>query len=348
MFNLKFYNRLFILGNKLINIIYLNLVISFYRLIWKLNPRVKSICRTAPQSNNTENNNPNNQLGYYLAGLIESDGALITPQDNDGKNRPTIKIIFQLKDKPLAEHIRKILGYGSIQKTSSDFAVELFIRNKHGIIDLVSLINGKFRTPKIFKLNRLIDWINNNNNYNSLNINPLKKLPLDISPLNNNSWLSGFSEGDSSFQIRISEPNDNNPYYHISTTYELAQSRINPVLFSDYESVMNTIANFFLSKLGKFHLTTYDRSGKQPGWRVRNSSKSGSSEVAKYFDSFPLFSSKHLDFLCWKEAHNIIVNNQHRQNLGINGITKLKELKEKMNSKRIDFNWDHLNSFYQK
>jgi hypothetical protein len=38
-----------------------------------------------------------------LAGLIESDGSVITPSFNKTKNKPTIKIVFQKKDKPLAE-----------------------------------------------------------------------------------------------------------------------------------------------------------------------------------------------------------------------------------------------------
>jgi hypothetical protein len=39
----------------------------------------------------------NNQLGYYLAGLIESDGSILTPKLNS-ENRPTISIIFNIKD----------------------------------------------------------------------------------------------------------------------------------------------------------------------------------------------------------------------------------------------------------
>jgi hypothetical protein len=86
-------------------------------------------------------------LGYNLAGLIESDGTLITPSDKN--NRATVKIVFQIKDKPLAEKIKEILGYGIIQKTNSPNAIELIIRSKEVIIDLVNLINGKFITPKI-------------------------------------------------------------------------------------------------------------------------------------------------------------------------------------------------------
>jgi hypothetical protein len=111
---------------------------------------------------------------------------------------------------------------------------------------------------------------------------------------------------------------------------------------------MNSIAINFLSNLSQTNLTKFNRSGKQLAWRVRNSSKKGSTEVVNYFDKYPLFSSKYLDYLCWKEAHYLIINNQHRKIAGASGIIRIKELKEQMNSKRTFFNWDHLNNFYPK
>ena len=203
-------------------------------------------------------------MWHYLAGLIESDGTIITPSNS--KNRPTIKIVFHQKDKPLAEFLKIKLGYGTIQKTTSDLALELVIRNKIGILDLVHLINGKFRTPKIKNLNNLIDWINNNPYYNNLinnNSNSLQKLDLDVSPIINNAWLAGFSEGDCTFQIKITEPNNQNKYFHVATTYELTQTKIDPKLNEDFKPIMDIIAKNFLSKLGEVKLTKFDRSGKQ-------------------------------------------------------------------------------------
>jgi hypothetical protein len=39
-------------------------------------------------------------------------------------------------------------------------AIKLIIRGKFNILNIVSLINGKFRTPKIEKLHSLISYIN--------------------------------------------------------------------------------------------------------------------------------------------------------------------------------------------
>lgn len=119
---------------------------------------------------------------------------------------------------------------------------------------------------------------------------------------------AGFSEGDATFQIRVTKPSVEraNPYYHIATTYELTQSRLDIELFNDYKSIMDSISTVFLCKLGCVFLSKYDRSGKQPAWRVRNSGKKGAVEVAKYFTKYPLFSSKYLDFLCWRKAQILI------------------------------------------
>lgn len=90
----------------------------------------------------------NAQLGYYLSGLLESDGTLVVP-DSLSKNTPKISIVFNIKDLPLALHLKSTLGYGSIQKDEKKSAINFVVRNKSGIIDLLLLINGKFRTPKI-------------------------------------------------------------------------------------------------------------------------------------------------------------------------------------------------------
>ena len=50
-----------------------------------------------------------------------------------------------------------------------------------GILDLVSLINGRFRTPKISRLHALIDWFNGSSSYSALTNGGLDKLPLDQS-----------------------------------------------------------------------------------------------------------------------------------------------------------------------
>jgi hypothetical protein len=53
------------------------------------------------------------------------------------------------------------------------------------------------RTPKIEALDRAINWINENDN------NYIPLLGLDLSPIDSNSWLSGFSDADANFSITV-------------------------------------------------------------------------------------------------------------------------------------------------
>ena len=101
---------------------------------------------------------------------------------------------------------------------------------------------------------KLIDWVNDSKTYSSLIENTLEKLPLDNSKLESNAWLSGFSEGDSSFQIRETE---GIKYNHVSTTYEISQSRQNVTLLFSYKPIMLNIANLFLARV--VFLSTFDR-----------------------------------------------------------------------------------------
>jgi len=61
--------------------------------------------------------------------------------------------------------------------------------------------------------------------------------------------------------------------------------------------------------LKKVYVSTYDRSGKQSSWRVKNINKNGATQIVNYFDKFPLFSSKHLHYLNWKEVNSMLTNN---------------------------------------
>jgi hypothetical protein len=104
----------------------------------------------------------NSQLGYYLAGLIEGDGLINIPtslKSKSGKrNYPSIQIIFNKKDSPLGFEIIKQLGSnGSMIRKKNTNAYVLTINDYMGLLKVINLINGKLRTPKINRLNLLID-----------------------------------------------------------------------------------------------------------------------------------------------------------------------------------------------
>ena len=135
-------------------------------ILFKKINNYNEINNNTKNKNNTNDSFPlnkkkNKELGFYLAGLIEADGSIIMPRFNSN-NTPTISISFHEDDKPLAKKICEILGFGSIELIPLSKAVKIQIRGKYSIINTLVLINGKFRTPKIEKLNSLIKYVNEN------------------------------------------------------------------------------------------------------------------------------------------------------------------------------------------
>jgi len=78
-------------------------------------------------------------------------------------------------------------------------------------------------------------------------------------------------------------------------------------------------------------------------YEVRTLKKESCDLLIKYLTTYPLFSSKHQDYLDWKAAHKMRLDKSYSS---IEGTSKLILLKNSMNTKRTQFNWDSLNNFY--
>ena len=94
------------------------------------------------------------ELGYYLAGLIDGDGYI-----SSECSQPTITITFHKKDTFLASKIKSLNGYGSV-RSYSNYSIYT-ITKKEGIIKMIDLIHNKLRLDhKVNRLNSLIDRYN--------------------------------------------------------------------------------------------------------------------------------------------------------------------------------------------
>ena len=120
------------------------------------------------------------------------------------KNKDVIKkiviaITFNIKELPLCEHLKLILGYGWIRIKKRENACVLIFYTDKGIISFIEHINGYLRTPKIYKLNLAIDHLNDKFNLTML------KHDVDLSNLDANNRLAGFVDADGGFQIRYTK-----------------------------------------------------------------------------------------------------------------------------------------------
>ena len=274
----------------------------------------------------------NLSFSFYLAGLIEGDGTIVVPKTERSPkgvlNYGSVQIAFHLKDLPLALMIQKMLGEGSLARKKGVNAYILTLNSYKGLILIISLLNGKMRTPKIESLYKLIDWLNNSKNTNFL------KKPLNDSPLTSNAWLSGFIEADGSFQVRTTL---SGKYPKLECKLEITQRQ------RDHKGNSNLE---FLEKIAKFLLTTVKsiRQDKpNPEYRVRTTSLRANLILSKYLENYPLFGTKYLDAKDWMKIVSIFEKGEHKDQKGIEKIVEIKSL---MNDRRTNFTWDHLQDFY--
>lgn len=274
---------------------------------------------------------PNNFISY-LTGLIEGDGSIIVPKNersSKGKiNYPSIQIVFHLKNLPLALLIQKNLGHGSLQRKKGVNAYVLYINNQEGILKLVNLLNGNMRTPKIFSLFNLIDWLNNKKP--ELN---LTKLPLKAY-LNDDAWLSGIIESDGHFSVRTTMTGK---FPKIECKFELSQRQKDHLGHSN-ELFLESIAKFLNTSLKNIRENTTN-----PQYRLRTTNLESNLILINYLNKYPLFGSKYLDYNDWKEILSLF---NPRFKYSQENIDKVFKLKSNMNDNRTNFIWNHLNNFY--
>ena len=268
----------------------------------------------------------------YLTGLIEGDGTIIVPKTErsaQGKlYYPSIQIVFDARDLPLGIIIQKELGFGSLSKTKGSNAYRLNFYTFESILTLIEILNGNMRTEKIEMLYKLIDFINA-----KYGLNILKK-EKDKSPIDSNSWFSGFIEADGHFYVNL-----NKKASSLSCKFFLNQSSKNHLGLDKIE-IMQKISQFLNVQIairGNKKYLTYKE------YSITTNSVKKNLILIQYLDKYPLFSSKHLNYLDFKTIVNIILNKEHKTT---SGKEKIQLIKSGMNNRRTEFNWNNLQNFY--
>lgn len=236
------------------------------------------------------------QFGHYLAGLIDGDGHFSSKQQ--------LVIVFSSPDVDLAYYVKKTLGYGHVNKVKDKNVYLFIVSKKDGIIKVLNLINGKLRT--VNKFNQVKNNILTNSKYSEQNLEFL------INESNNfyNHWIAGFSDADASFQIKFINKKER-PKPEIRLNFQIDTKDSNVLLL---------IKRVFGGNIG------YRKS--QDTYYYGSTSFGSARKVIKYFDTFHLQSSKHINYLRWRKAYLLIQNNKHLTELGIKKIIKFKKFNE--------------------
>ena len=246
---------------------------------------VKSIVRTI-------HTGTTNQLGYYLAGLIEGDGSIILRQGEREKISPKIVFTFGKNEIPMYEKLQKILNTGTIYSEKTGVC-RYSITNADAVINTINLVNGKFRTPKILALYKAIDNLNKWRNTN------LVKLPLDNSSLDSNAWFAGFIDTDGHFSIKLTGEYGSDETVtrgRVQCVFSLNQIELNRVTKESNVPFMTLLANFFQVNLN--YKVENSPLFKEPDKKVVFFAQSDRKHyiITSYLAKFPLMSSKYLNY----------------------------------------------------
>jgi LAGLIDADG endonuclease len=126
--------------------------------------------------------NTYNNINSYITGLLEGDGYIkIISEDYKSKNKNSRFVFtFHINNLDLFNEFKNFIDSGYFIKGSNK-TMRFIIADIKGVIKLVNLINGYFRTPKIITFHKLIDILNKKYSLNII------KLPIDNSSLDSNA-----------------------------------------------------------------------------------------------------------------------------------------------------------------
>lgn len=284
-----------------------------------------------------------NQLGYYLAGLIEGDGSIILRKGEREKIstlRTKIVFTFSEREVPMYERLQQILNTGSINIDKKETGVvgRYSITNADAVISLINLVNGKFRTPKIQALYKAIDNLNKWRNANII------KLPLDSSSLDSNAWLAGFIDTDGHFSIKLTGnygSDESQIRGRVQCVFSVNQSELNRVTKESNVPFMTKVAEFFqVNLLHKVEKASVSRGSANTISFFAQSDRKHYI-ITTYLSTFPLMSSKRLNYLAFFKGLSYLGKRLTKEE-----ILEIRAIKSSMNKNRTYYNWDHLNDFY--
>lgn len=270
-------------------------------------------------------------LGYYLAGLLEGDGSINIPAlGSTTLNRvlnPRIVFTSHKNNLDLYAYIQHLLGGIGRFQLSSENSIRYTIGDVEGIKLLINLIHNKLRTPKNITFNKLIEFMNLKYNLS------IKESVLDTSNILNNSWFAGFVEADGNFYIKIVEfkPKSENRIRStsesISLRFRLDQNSTYKVTNTSNLSIMENIAKSFMCNISEY-TTLKDNKVLS----VTVTSVSNIKIIVDYFNIYNLLGIKYKDYLDWEKVYYMILDKKH---LTSEGKDQIRLIKYRMNNRRI-------------
>ncbi len=227
------------------------------------------------------------ELGYFLAGLIEGAGSL---------KKNSLQILFPRNDWYLAHYLKSRIGYGNIYSIEDQNTLRYICKHRKGLFYILSLINGKLVGNSKYEEMILYNY---SEDFNINILPPVKRLSMD------NHWLAGFTQANGSFYVKVVKSKNIQTGYSIRLEYSLKENSNLPLKLL-----------YYLFKKGKvFQCNT--------GWCYKSSGYKTAVKLIDYFDKYSLFGVKYTSFLKFRKVYIMITEGKHLEDKGIKKIISI-------------------------
>ena len=272
------------------------------------------------------------KMGSYLAGLIEANGSFAV-HNKDSKTEtyvPKILVVFSIKQESLVRYLARITGAGTVYSRKNANCIIWQIQEIKDVFNIINRINGYMRTPKIEALHRAIHWFNKSY---IININCLG---LDLSAIDSNAWLAGFTEGAGNFSITLNEKKKGNITTKRIQTFFRIKLKQNYHRDASLEQI-ETSYFVILSKIARYlDVNLYSRTREKKdkvfyAFMIVSYNSTSHKKIINYFNNFPLYKTKHGVYEDWSNVVKKTILEADKV-LTEQDILDVKKIKAKFNS----------------
>lgn len=292
---------------------------------------------------------------WYVTGICDGEGSFqITIQDIKGKGYTGYKPFLEFKvtqkedSSGMLYELKRYFNCGRISIDNRKTQTMKFVVTSNN--DLADKIIPHFDMYPL-KTSKVLNYLNfksavlfmkDKQHYNLKGIEWLKEIKSKMNKARSfkdkfdfcwskdiiltSEWIQGFIDGEGSFQSEISISKSNNLKVLINFSLQIKQNNHDV-------AVLNAIKEFFDSGYlkPKYNIRSLDDSENC----IRNTTAlwiRNTEIICKFFDKYPLYTIKKLDYLDWKRLINLKSQNAHLNN---KGLYLMKDIKNNMNANRF-------------
>uniref|UniRef100_UPI0023F3BB6D LAGLIDADG homing endonuclease n=1 Tax=Cyathus striatus TaxID=68777 RepID=UPI0023F3BB6D len=263
----------------------------------------------------TSNNLISKEWLTWFIGFSEGDGAILIT-----KGKP--RFVLTQKEGTILFHIKEVLGFGTVRQYNGYY--RFIVSEPQSILLLIYIFNGNLVLP--YRQKQLGNWIyaiNCFNYSNSLSFKSWDKKelilelnPTLIKPNIKDAWLSGFTDAEGCFNVKIDPRPNTITGYRVFLRFLLDQKNA--------ESTLLIVRDLF--KFGQVSV----RGNTNGVYRYHNNTFKGLIPVRNYFLAFPLKTKKAESFKHWLEVFNMVLKKEH---LSPEGLEKIRVIAKIINNK---------------